>query len=685
MLPRLVVIDNNKGIEDLREYLVDKEYVAYDSETTGLSIRDNIVGISVCAEEDSAYYVIINDIEAVKPLLVDLQSKKLIMHNSVFDCSMAEAFFKINLIDSLHTDTMILAHLLNENRRVGLKELARTMFGEDATAEQEEMKASVLANGGLWTASQKEMYKADPQILGKYGAKDALLTLKLFYSLVPELYDQGLDKFFYEEESMPMLKGPTYQLNTTGLKVDQEALVALKKQLEAECLEAKAFIYYEINSQVKEKYPGTSKKNTFNIGSSQQLAWLLFDKYKFEFNTLTKEGKNVCKAIGLRIPYTKHAKREFIETCLANKGNEYSPVGTVNGKKVRAKKVKDPWNYIACDKITLTKVAPKYEWIRKLLEYQRKTKMLNTYIEGIEERIQYGIIRPSFLQHGTTSGRYSSRNPNFQNLPRDDKRIKAIIVARPGKTFVGADYSQLEPRVFAYFSKDERLLASFKGSDDFYSVIGMEVYDKFDCTPKKEGSDDAFGVKYKKLRDNAKVIALASTYGATANKLAGTTGKSIEDTQEDINSYFEKFPGVLKMMLESHETAKKTGEVKNLFGRPRRMPEAMKITKLFGDLPHAELPYEARNILNLSVNHRIQSTGASIVNRSAIKFYENCKLANIDCRLVVQVHDSLVIECSESDAEDVSALLQDAMENTVLLEGISLEAVPKRGKNLAEV
>lgn len=166
--------------------------------------------------------------------------------------------------------------------------------------------------------------------------------------------------------------------------------------------------------------------------------------------------------------------------------------------------------------------------LERLLEYQRKIKILNTYVEGIQERTRYGIIRPSFLRHGTTSGRYLSRNPNFQNLPRDDKRIKGCITARPGRTFVGADYSQLEPRVFAYFSKDERLLQAFRGTDDFYSVIGMEVYGKTDCTPQKEDSPDAFGIKYKRLRDLSKVIALASTYGATASKLASTTGKSVE-------------------------------------------------------------------------------------------------------------------------------------------------------------
>jgi DNA polymerase-1 len=131
--------------------------------------------------------------------------------------------------------------------------------------------------------------------------------------------------------------------------------------------------------------------------------------------------------------------------------------------------------------------------------------------------------------------------------------------------------------------------------------------------------------------------------------------------------------------------AKKTGQVTNLFGRPRRMPEAKNIPRIYGDLDHAELPYECRNVLNLAVNHRIQSTGASIVNRAAIKFHELCKEAQIEAKLVLQVHDSLIAECNEVDADNVLILLQNAMEETTILPGVRLEAIPKIGKNLAEV
>lgn len=686
MQPELIVIDSSIKLLDLINYLKRFDFIAYDCETTGLTDKHQVIGVSVCAEESKAYYVIRDNYadNLMQELIETLKDKNLIMHNGIFDCMMAESNFKVRLIDRLHTDTMVLAHLLNENRRVGLKELAAAMYGEDSTQEQKEMQASVLANGGKWMAHEKEMWKADPYILGKYGAKDAWLTYKLFIDLVTQLEEEGLVKFFYEDESMPLLRGPTYDLNTTGLQVDLKELQKLKATLIAECAEAKSFVYAEIAPRIKDKYPGTNKKNTFNIGSSSQLSWLLFGVYGQEFGTLTKEGKTVCKAMGLRLPYSLGAKRQFIAACEIRKGEVYQPEAKINGKIRRAKKIKDPWSYIACDKEIIKKLAPKFKWVQKLHEYQKGMKLLSTYVEGIEERVQYGVIRPSYLQHGTITGRYASRNPNLQNLPRDDKRVKQCFVARSGKSLISADFSQLEPRIFAYYSGDERLMAAFDGTSDFYSVVGVEVYDKHDVTPQKEGSDNAFGVKYKGLRDRSKAFALAYAYGGTPHRIASITGRTVEESTEDQIKYFERFPGVKKMMLDAHTLVKSNGYVTNLFGRKRRIPDAKKINKLYGNISHAELPYDARGLLNQACNFRVQSTGASIVNRSAIRFYELCKEAGLRCKFVSQIHDELVVEGDEQDAENIAVLLQEAMENTIKLDGVALEAIPRITKTLAK-
>lgn len=704
-MEKLIIIKTLAELKDLESYLEYKDFVAVDTETTGVERGDQVIGVSISAESDVGYYIILLDWSVEKQtlrrlettvgidkFLKSLQSKSLVMHNAVFDCSMILDNFNIDLMPSIHTDTMLLGHLLNENRSNGLKERGVELFGEDARQEQIEMKASVERNGGTLTKKAYELYKADAELIAKYGAKDAILTLKLFHNDLPILCEEGLDKFFYEEETMPLLRGPTYEMNREGLKVDPEKLQNLKGELETECLEAYTFIHKEILEYIKDKYPATGKTNKFNIDSGSQRGWLLFVKLQNPFYTLTKGGKELCKSFGMKLPYTLADKREFIRICESRKGTiwcqgKWDPK---KKKKMAPKKVRDYWNYLACGKESLQKLSIKYKWVARLLEYSENKKLLNTYVEGIQSRMKYGIIRPNFLQHGTTSGRYSCKNPNFQNLPRNDKRIKACIVARPEKVLVGADYSQLEPRVFASVSQDKALLNSFESGDDFYSTIGMNIFDKYDCSARKE-DEDSFASKYPKLRDIAKVVALSSTYGTTAPKMAPTIGKSMDEAQEIIDNYFERFPGVYKFMLDTHHEIKTNGKVYNLYGRPRRIEKALEINEIYGNRQHTNLPYEARTLLNLSVNHKTQSTAASIMNRAAIAFlYLRDEMIKIDerwgtVRIVLQVHDEFVVECAASIAEDVKIGLKESMEKTTLLPGVDLVAEPKIGNNLAEL
>lgn len=704
-MEKLILIKTLEELEPLKEYLQDKEYVAFDSETDGVLRSSRVIGYSVSAEFDVGYYVVTWywDVEkqtmveletnaASKEIMEILKQKKLIMQNCNFDCSMVFHNYGVSLIESIHTDTMLLGHILDENRSNGLKELGVSLFGEDARKEQELMKESVKANGGVLTKQLYELYKADADLIGKYGAKDAILTLKIFYALVPTLIEEGLDTFFYDEESMRLATGPSYQMNTTGLRVDPDKLQKLKGELEAACFELKALIYKQITPYVQHKYPGKKKTDTFNIGASKQMAWLLYDQLENEFDILTAGGKEICKALDIKTPYTWAQKRHFIQIVKESKDSIYEPskYNPKTEKMSRPKKVADYWHYIGVSKASLAKLSGKYTWVANLLEYSKNMKLLSTYVIGLQDRMQYNIIRPSFLQHGTTSGRYSSKNPNFQNLPRDDKRVKACVVSRPGKVFIGADYSQLEPRVFASFSKDIRLLKSFENGDDFYSVIGAEVFDKIGYSLKKD-EPDSFAKKFPHLRNIAKAVGLSATYGTTAHKMAITIGKSVDEAQEVIDSYFEKFPSVRQLMLESHEQAKAEGQVTNLFGRPRRIPQAKTIKQIYGNVDHSDLPYEIRNILNLSINHRIQSTSASIMNRAAIAVYDKCQERAkgdprwLEVKIVMQVHDELILEGPEPIAGLIALVLKDAMENTVVLPGVKLIAEPVIANNLADL
>lgn len=702
-MEKLIVIKTRLELKKLRAYLKEQDVIALDTETTGLDKGSLIIGASFCSDEDVGYYVILRSWDIHKQQLIDLETlqefpavlqellgKRLVMYNAVFDCSMMRDNFGVDLMPHVFHDAIISGHLLNENRKNGLKERGAELYGESAIAEKIEMIKSIKANGGQVTKACYELYKADSDLIAKYGAKDAILTLKLFYNDVVELDEQGLSGFFYDDECMPLLRSVTYELNTTGLKVDTNKLEKLKSELEAECFEAKAFIDQEILVSIKDKYPGTSKAKTFNLNSNEQLAWLLFDKLGEPFNVLTDAGRSVCKFLELPVPYTYSAKMDFIEACINAKGQVYQEAGHFNIKtKRRSKKpakVASPYKYMATGKVTLKKFAERYKWVERLLALKKAEKILNTYVIGIQNRCTYGIIRPSFNQIGTTSGRYSSRAPNFQNLPRDDKRVKGCIIARPGKVFVGADYSQLEPRVFASQSRDKQLRACFANGDDFYSVVGIPIFAPDKKVSLKKGDKDFFRDVCKKEGNHSKVISLAVPYGRTAKQLAVEMGIQVEDAAEIINTYWESWPSVRKMQLKAHAQAKRKGVVYNLFGRPRRIPRATEIEEIYGDTIHECLPYEARTLLNLGVNHEIQSTAASIMNRAAIAFCRKIKEAGItDCYVVLQCHDELIAECKQEDDEQVQAILKDAMENTVVLPGVALIAEPKIARNIADL
>lgn len=702
-MEQLVVIKTLKELSDLKEYIKNKDFLSFDTETTGVQKDSIIIGFSVCAEIELAYYVILaywdvplqkivylETMSGAKDFMQALVGHSLVMQNAPFDCWMVSNNFKVELIPSVHTDTLILGHVLNENRSNALKERGVELYGEDAKAEQTAMKESVHKNGGLLTKDCYELYKADADLIAKYGAKDAILTLKVFYHDVEDLYEQGLENFFYNDESMPLLRGPTYDMNTTGLRVDPERLQNIKNELTSDCAEAMTYITKEIATYVNKRLDKKGKPIEFNIGSPQQLAWLLFFELGNEFGTLTDSGKEICEAMNWKTPYARKDKLQFIANCNSMLGQPWKQgyEDKKTGKTVKPKLISEPWKYIACDVETLGKLANKYKWVARFMEYKKNLKMLNTYVESIQEKMQYGIIRPNFMQHGTTSGRYSCKNPNFQNLPREDKRVKSCIIAREGKVFVGADYSQLEPRVFASFSGDERLLNCFKNGEDFYSVVGVEVFNRKGCSMRKDDKN-SFAKLYPEERQVSKAIALAATYGATPHRLAKITRKSTDEMAYVLDNYFKSFPSVKKLMLDSHNEAKKNGVVKNLFGRPRRMPEAAKMPAYLRGIDHSELPYNFRNVLNLSVNHRIQSTGASITNRAAIAVWEALKTLAKDeplftqVKIVLQVHDQLVLEGPRELEAEMSSILKYCMEETVILPNVDLVAEPFASNDLS--
>jgi len=314
------------------------------------------------------------------------------------------------------------------------------------------------------------------------------------------------------------------------------------------------------------------------------------------------------------------------------------------------------------------------------------------------------------LQHGTTSGRYSSRNPNLQNQPRikDEEsglsplvlnyvnKIRAGFIGGTinGKKYkvVNADYSQLEPTCFAHMSGDEKLREVFINGEDLYSRVAIDVFGLKNVSANKHAEN-----YLKKLnpeyRQMAKVFCLAVVYGAEESRISGEMGISWREAKKVINAYLKAYPNLRKYMAKCNYNAKHYGMVRTEFGRVRHLQEAQSMFTLYGDkildykwakrTNKQKIRSKFKNSLNNAKNFPIQGLAAHIVNRAMIALADAFDKNNIDGWISLQVHDEVTTIVREDQAELAAKLLQDCMENTTKI-SVPLYAEPIIADNWAE-
>jgi DNA polymerase-1 len=302
------------------------------------------------------------------------------------------------------------------------------------------------------------------------------------------------------------------------------------------------------------------------------------------------------------------------------------------------------------------------------------------------------------LQFGTTSGRFSSRNPNCQNLPRikDEEAglstlvlnytnaIRRGFIANKGYKIVNTDYSSLEPICFAEASGDEKLKSVFRNGEDLYSRVGIETFGLVGVSAKKSDPNYLKNIMPEK-RQTAKVIALAIPYGAEAARISKELNISFLEGEEIVSNYLKGFPDLKKYMAKCDYLAKTKGEVRTMFGRVRHLKEARSIYTLYGDKVleykwakksgYEDIRRKFKNALNNSKNFPIQGLAAHIVNRAMISIARKFKQNNIDGWISLQVHDEITCIVNESQADLAAKIVQDCMENTTKI-SVPLTAEP---------
>jgi DNA polymerase-1 len=417
-------------------------------------------------------------------------------------------------------------------------------------------------------------------------AEAADVTGRLASALRIEIDEQGLTSV-YEEIDAPLVP-VLARMEDAGVKVDPAVLGEMSVKLQREAATKARDIYERCGME-------------FNINSPKQLGDVLFNKLALPMPSKYGKGKKISTAVDV-----------------------------------------------------LEGLAADHEVPRLVLEYRQLTKLKSTYVDALPAliRSQSGRVHTTFGQTGTATGRLSSANPNLQNIPiRTElgREIRAAFIAEPGHVLLAADYSQIELRLLAHFSKDKLLVEAFRRGDDIHTLTASQVFGvpPLMVTPEH--------------RRQAKVVNFGIVYGLSAFGLSQQLGIEPGEARKFIDAYFEKYAGVRAFIDATIEQTRRDQKVKTLFGRIRPIPDIN--SKNATQRGFAE---------RTAVNTPLQGTAADLIKLAMIRIDKEIRKRGLKSRMTLQVHDELVFEVPESEVDVMRPLVREHME-----EGYSL-AVPLR-------
>lgn len=328
--------------------------------------------------------------------------------------------------------------------------------------------------------------------------------------------------------------------------------------------------------------------------------------------------------------------------------NSTQQLGTILFEKLGLPTVKKTKTGFSTDKDVLEKLEDTHEIIPIILEYRQSNKLKTTYVDSLKEKIdEDGRIHTTFMQTVASTGRLSSIEPNLQNIPirlELGRKIRSFFTGENQNNIMDADYSQIELRVLADIANDPVMIESFNNGIDIHKTTASQVFNVnlSDVTSK--------------MRSNAKAVNFGIVYGISGFGLAKNISVSRKEATEYINKYLEKYQGIHKFMEDIVEQAKKDGYVSTLFGRRRYIPE---------------LKEKNKNIVEfgkrIAMNTPIQGTAADIIKIAMNKIYKSLKDNSLESRLIMQVHDELIIEVVPGEEEIVKKIMFQEMENVINL------------------
>jgi DNA polymerase-1 len=559
--------------------LAGADLFAFDTETTGLDYTlAEVVGVSFAVEPGVAAYVPVAHDYPGAPAQLSREWVLERLRPLLEDPARAKVGHNVKY------DMSVLA-------RHGLA-LAGARFDTmlesyviDSTASRPDMDSLALKYLGHRTiryedvagkgAAQLSFNRVPLEAAGPYAAEDAEVTLRLHRTLWPRLEAEPTLARLFDEIEMPLVPVLS-RMERNGVLVDPEALARQSAELATRIAEVE---------QEAWRVAGTE----FNLASPSQIQTVLFDR--------------------LQLPVLEK---------------------TPTGQPSTAESV-------------LQELAALYPLPELILEHRGLTKLRSTYTDALPARISpvTGRVHTSYHQAVAVTGRLSSSEPNLQNIPvrtPEGRRIRQAFIAPPGHRLVSADYTQIELRIMAHLSRDERLLAAFAAGEDVHRATAAEV----------------FGVPLERVtadqRRAAKAINFGLMYGMSAFGLARQIGVDRNAAQDYVDRYFARYPGVRRFMDTLREQAREQGYVETVFGRRLYLPEIRSRNR-------QRRAYAERT----AINAPMQGTAADIIKRAMVRVDNWLQESEAPARMIMQVHDELVLEAAETAVEAVAAALSEHM------------------------
>ena len=760
-------VDSKETVDLLLQHINSSDVIAYDTETDSLNMRKGqIVGFSISGEEGIGFYMptMVWDPERqelletsidgkpahsiARKIISLLEGKRLVMHNASFDTRYTKNFYGVDLLPSLWVDTAMLVHTVNEEGAFGfgtpfgLKSIAimnQEALGlnveEAANKEQIELKESIKANGGNVTKTNFEIYKADLEILSKYAAADTDLTLRICNLYLPQLKEEGLWEFFFEDEVMPIYREVTVPMEEYGVEVDLELLQKTYDEITADLEKNKEIVIKSlIGTKEGEAWVVDTALKNFPPSNKGNWAQELVKRYSLPLPRSEKTGKYSLTQKNIETLEDSPVKRFLLDGKLEHlEANEILRISTSMWKdsndgdwvniqsKLHLGEI--VFDYMGEKATTKTKtgrdkfdmdqleeLSKKYEWAENLRIYNKLLKIKSTYVERFLFGHEDGRYYFYFKQNGTVSGRYGS---DAQQLPkpkedgedapivvRYNNLVRAFLIAGKGRKVIDSDYESLEPHCFASVTGDIKLQEIFNKGYDFYSTVAIQ-------TEKLQGvsADKSAPNFLKKVdpvkRNQAKAYSLGIAYGMEAYALGMTLGIPTKEAEKLVAGYLDGFPQLKEWRENSRKQVKSNGFITNYVGRIRHLDKVRKIHGHFGDQimdwrfrkeltgrygkeKVMQVYRDYRNGLNNTLNFQLQSLAAAVVNRAAVQINRKAKELGFDAIVQAQIHDQLIINVAEDQAEAFAPIVQEIMETNLVLPGVTLKAPPEIANNFRD-